>query len=151
MYTYVKKALYFLALTLLVLCLGGCSLQFGDGLLLLPKVPAEYVQLQQQLDTALADMQAAQASAATAAELRRQLIRRDLPSYIDTDALYALAQSVLDLCREGLQERGEGEEQYLEPLYDRVRRRTNPAKEMLNRLQNGESMAKLIADYGSLQ
>lgn len=53
MYTYVKKALALLALTMLLMCLGGCSLQFGDGLLLLPKVPAEYVQLQQQLNQIL--------------------------------------------------------------------------------------------------
>ena len=45
MYTYVKKALRLVGLLTLLLCLGGCSLQFGDGLLLLPKVPAEYVQL----------------------------------------------------------------------------------------------------------
>lgn len=53
MYTYVKKALQLAALVTLLLCLGGCSLQFGDGLLLLPKVPAEYVQLQQQLNEIL--------------------------------------------------------------------------------------------------
>ena len=53
MYTYVKKALSLFALTLLLVCLGGCSLKFGDGLLLLPKVPAEYVQLQQQLNEIL--------------------------------------------------------------------------------------------------
>lgn len=53
MYTYVKKALYLLGLMILLLCLGGCSLQFGDGLLSLPKVPAEYVQLQQQLNEIL--------------------------------------------------------------------------------------------------
>jgi len=53
MYTYVKKALRLVGLMTLLLCLGGCSLQFGDGLLLLPKVPAEYVQLQQQLNTIL--------------------------------------------------------------------------------------------------
>lgn len=53
MYTYVKKALRLVGLVTLLLCLGGCSLQFGDGLLLLPKVPAEYVQLQQQLNEIL--------------------------------------------------------------------------------------------------
>ena len=53
MYTYVKKALRLVGLLTLLLCLGGCSLQFGDGLLLLPKVPAEYVQLQQQLNEIL--------------------------------------------------------------------------------------------------
>ena len=53
MYTYVKKAFWLLCLTTFLLCLGGCSLQFGDGLLLLPKVPSEYVQLQQQLNEIL--------------------------------------------------------------------------------------------------
>ena len=55
MYTYVKKLLYLLSLSLALLLLGGCSLKFGDGLLLLPKVPAEYVQLQQQLNGILQD------------------------------------------------------------------------------------------------
>ena len=53
MYTYVKKLLYLTCLSLALLLLGGCSLKFGDGLLLLPKVPTEYVQLQQQLNTIL--------------------------------------------------------------------------------------------------
>ena len=55
MYSYVKKGLRLLGLTVLILLLGGCSLATGDGLLLLPKVPAEYVQLQQQLDAILAN------------------------------------------------------------------------------------------------
>ena len=53
MYTYVKKLLYLACLSLALLLLGGCSLKFGDGLLLLPKVPTEYVQLQQQLNAIL--------------------------------------------------------------------------------------------------
>jgi len=55
MYTYVKKLLYLACVSLALLLLGGCSLKFGDGLLLLPKVPTEYVQLQQQLNTILQD------------------------------------------------------------------------------------------------
>ena len=55
MYTYVKKLLYLACLSLALLLLGGCSLKFGDGLLLLPKVPTEYVQLQQQLNAILQD------------------------------------------------------------------------------------------------
>ncbi len=54
MYSYVKKALLLAGLLLMMTFWGGCSLQTGDGLLLLPKVPAEYVQLQQQLDQILA-------------------------------------------------------------------------------------------------
>jgi len=55
MYTYVKKLLCLLCMSLALLLLGGCSLKFGDGLLLLPKVPTEYVQLQQQLNAILQD------------------------------------------------------------------------------------------------
>lgn len=55
MYTYVKKLLYLLCASLALLLLGGCSLKFGDGLLLLPKVPTEYVQLQQRLNEILQD------------------------------------------------------------------------------------------------
>jgi len=51
MYKLFRKVLLLAGMTILLLLLGGCSLKFGDGLLSLPKVPAEYVQLQQQLDT----------------------------------------------------------------------------------------------------
>lgn len=83
-----------------------------------------------------------------AVELRRQLVRSELPAYINRDELYAFVKSVLDLCREGLAERGNGEEKYLDPLYERVKNRTNPAKTMLSRLKNGESINDLIKSYG---
>ncbi len=80
-------------------------------------------------------------------ELRRQLVCREMPAYIDKDGLYALAVRVLDLCRAGLVERGLGEEKYLQPLYERIEKRTNPAKTMLSRLQNGDSMNDIVMDY----
>ncbi len=86
----------------------------------------------------------------TAAELRRQLVRRELPAYINQEELYRLAGRVLDLCREGLAERGEGEEKYLLPLYDRVKRRTNPAKTMLERLESGEELYSVVKSYSRL-
>ena len=85
-----------------------------------------------------------------AVELRRQLVCRELPAYTDTDGLYALAESVLDLCKEGLCERGFNEEIYLAPLYERVKNQTNPAKTMLERLKKGESIGRIINDYGKL-
>jgi gamma-glutamylcysteine synthetase len=85
-----------------------------------------------------------------AAELRKQFVRKELPSTVDRDALYDLVSKVLDLCREGLSERGRGEEKYLEPLYQRINNRTNPAKEMLRRLQNGESMETIIKSYAEV-
>ncbi len=85
-----------------------------------------------------------------AVELRKQLVRKELPSTVNKDALYDLVSKVLDLCREGLADRGRGEEIYLEPLYQRAKNRTNPAKEMLSRLQNGESMEAIIKSYSEV-
>ena len=86
-----------------------------------------------------------------AVELRKQLVRRDLPSTFNENVLYELVTKVLDLCREGLEERGLGEEVYLKPLYKRTENRTNPAKEMLSRLKNGESMASVIKHYAEVE
>ena len=85
-----------------------------------------------------------------AAELRRQLVRRDLPSYIDRDRLYSFAKQVLDLSRQGLLERGLGEEKYLEPLYDRVNNRTNPANTMLAQLENGADIYDVVRSYAKI-
>ena len=83
-------------------------------------------------------------------ELRRQLVCRELPSYIDTDGLYKLAGSVLDLCKQGLIERGFGEEIYLAPLYERIEKRTNPARTMLEKLKNGERINDIVNDYSEV-
>lgn len=85
-----------------------------------------------------------------AVELRRQLVCREMPSYIDADGLYYLAGAVLDLCKAGLNERGLGEEIYLAPLYERIEKRTNPARSMLERLKNGEKINDIINDYGKI-
>ena len=83
-----------------------------------------------------------------AVELRRQLVCRELPAYIDTDGMYGLAKAVLDLCKDGLTERGFGEEIYLVPLYERIEKRTNPAESMLQRLKSGTSIDEIIREYG---
>lgn len=80
-------------------------------------------------------------------ELRRLLTKTTLPDFIDEDALYALLEQILDLAREGLLERGYGEEVYLAPLYDRVKNQTNPAKEILKRLEHGEDIEAIVKDY----
>ncbi|WP_407720954.1 glutamylcysteine synthetase [Ruminococcus sp. JE7B6] len=82
-----------------------------------------------------------------AAELRHQLVHRDLPKYVDPDGVYDLARKVLELSFEGLAQRGQGEEKYLEPLFERVKNRTNPAKTMLDRLKNGEGIYSIVKSY----
>ena len=83
-----------------------------------------------------------------AVELRRQLVCRVKPAYIDMDGLYALAKQILDLCKQGLIERGCGEEIYLSPLYERIKNRTNPALTMLYQLENGTHIDNIIMEYG---
>lgn len=86
----------------------------------------------------------------TPSELRKILVCRQLPAFIDQDHLYDLTGQVLAICREGLEQRGNGEERYLAPLYSRLENRTNPASAMLTRLENGESLLSIIHDYAAL-
>ena len=83
-----------------------------------------------------------------AVELRRQLVCRKWPAYIDTDGLYALTKQITDLCKQGLIERGYGEEIYLAPLYERIEKKTNPALTMLEQLEKGIHIDKIIKEYG---
>ena len=83
----------------------------------------------------------------SASELRGQLVHSDLPAFADEKDIYSLAEKVVDLCAEGLKERGYGEEKYLEPLYRRAEKHTNPAKTMLTELRSGSSLETLIRKY----
>ena len=84
----------------------------------------------------------------TPVELRKMFVRSDFPDFVDPNELYELIHQVLDLCTDGLRERGTGEEKYLYPLYERAKNKTNPAKSMVARLESGESIISLIQDYG---
>ena len=70
-----------------------------------------------------------------------------MPKYVDSDGVYDLARKVLELSFEGLEQRGQGEEKYLEPLFERVKNRTNPAKTMLDRIKNGEDIYSIVKSY----
>lgn len=85
-----------------------------------------------------------------ALELRKLFTKRELPSFVDEDKLYELIKTILDLSKEGLIERGHGEEVYLNPLYDRVNNRTNPAKTMLKMLDEGKTVEDIIKEYAKL-
>ena len=52
-------------------------------------------------------------------------------------------RSVLDVCAEGLRGRGRGEEVFLQPLFDRLERRENPAQEAVRVLEDGGVAALL--------
>ena len=84
------------------------------------------------------------------AELRSRFVKRPLPSFVDEDEIYLLLLRVVNLARDGLRERGSGEERYLEPLYDRIRNRTNPALTMLTALENGAPVEEFITKYAKI-
>ena len=85
----------------------------------------------------------------TAGELRKLLIQSELPSFVDKNEVCKLSKSIVDLASSGLKERGLGEEVFLNPLYKRIKKQTNPAREMINSLNN-KSLEEIIENYGNI-
>ena len=83
-------------------------------------------------------------------ELRKLLIKTEIPDLIDEDGLYDLTEKVLDLAKDGLIERGLGEEVFLQPLYDNVNNRSNPGKRILELLKSGMDLEDIIKIYGEV-
>ena len=86
----------------------------------------------------------------TATELRKLLVCDEIPSFIDKKGLCKLSKDIVDLANVGLKERGIGEEKFLKPLYLRIKKHTNPGKNIIGSLQKGVSIEKLIHDYGTV-
>lgn len=86
----------------------------------------------------------------TASELRKLLIKDEIPSFINKKDLCELTNNILDIAKEGLCQRGLGEETFLKPLYNRVKCHTNPGKEMIKSLHDGIKIEKIIKDYGGI-
>ena len=86
----------------------------------------------------------------SATELRKLFVKQEVPSFVDKDALDELAGQVVDLARSGLEKRGYGEEKYLEPLYDRIKKRQNPANRMLCQMRADGDIEKVIIEYAKL-
>ncbi len=85
------------------------------------------------------------------AELRNLLNAKEIPSFIDREALSEKLVQILDIAKDGLLERGYYEETFLEPLYARAENLTNPARELLNGLENGYPMEYYIKKYSTVQ
>lgn len=86
----------------------------------------------------------------TASELRKLLIRDEIPSFINKKKLCELTNNILNIAKDGLNKRGLGEEIFLKPLYNRVKYHTNPGKEMIKSLHDGIKIEKIIKDYGGV-
>ncbi len=86
----------------------------------------------------------------TAGELRKLLIQDELPVFIDGNDLCKLSNDIVDLANVGLKERGIGEEIFLNPLYERIKKHSNPGKDIITSMHNGMKLERIIKDYGDL-
>lgn len=103
-----------------------------------------------ELDKLLQEDQVIYHNGFSATELRKMFVKRELPAFVDKEDVYGLAKQVVDLAKDGLLERGYGEEVYLEPLYERIRKQSNPAQKMLRYLQDNRDIEDLIVKYGRI-
>lgn len=86
----------------------------------------------------------------TALELQNMLSKEELPDFIDRMALKGQLVKILDIARSGLKDRGRNEEHYLDALYERAEKLTNPAKQMLEGIRKGRQLVEFIKDYSAL-
>ena len=85
-----------------------------------------------------------------AAELQKLLSKRNLPAFLDEKAVEKQLLRILDLAADGLRKRQRGEESLLAPLYRRAALHTNPAKTMLNGIENGTPISEYIRQYAAI-
>lgn len=85
-----------------------------------------------------------------ATELRKLFVKVTLPDLFDNENTYSLAKQVLDLAYEGLAQRGFDEEKLLQPLYERINAKTNPAKTLLNLRKQNIALNDIILEYAKL-
>ena len=74
----------------------------------------------------------------------------EYPGFVKEEDLYALAKDILDLASIGLKERGLGEEILLQPLYERVKEHTNPARKLLALRGQGVELEDIILEYATI-
>ena len=85
-----------------------------------------------------------------ALELQKLLSKRSQPYFIDENRIEKQLIRILDLSSEGLKQRKLGEEILLAPLYERAQRHTNPARTMLDGINNGLPMINYIEQYAAI-
>lgn len=85
-----------------------------------------------------------------ASELRALFNKRELPDFIDLNALSGLILEVLDIARDGLKKRGYDEEKFLDPLYIRAKSLCSPARYLTEGLESGVPIESFIEEYARL-
>ena len=80
-------------------------------------------------------------------ELQDMLSMQKIPDFIDENGLRTQLVNILDIAASGLKQRGKNEEHFLDALYERAQKLTNPAREMLSKIKDGVPMKEIITDY----
>ena len=83
-------------------------------------------------------------------QLRVLCNQESLPDIFSKKEVTNLLLKVITLAEDGLQKRGNKEEDFLKPLYRRAETFTNPGKDILNGLRNGQSIEHYIKSYSNL-
>ena len=83
----------------------------------------------------------------TAIELQNMLSKTKLPELIDKRSLRGQLIRILDIARAGLAARGLNEEHYIDALYERAEKLTNPAKQMLEGIKSGRPLYDIVREY----
>lgn len=83
-------------------------------------------------------------------EQRKVFSRRFLPDSADQKQVSDYLLAILTVAHAGLVLRGKGEERFLQPLFERAGANTNPAKELLQRLEKGERLESVMQQYSRL-
>ena len=86
----------------------------------------------------------------TAGELRCLFNHAHFPNTVNQNKLRTLIKDVIDISEAGLKARGYGEETFLEPVYDRAKRLSSPAKDMKENLKKGMPMTDIIYEYAAI-
>jgi|AGTN01.2.fsa_nt_gi Gamma-glutamylcysteine synthetase len=82
-------------------------------------------------------------------ELRKLLLMKHLPAFVDRAKLKVLLNEILDIAAKGLRQRGKGEEVFLDCLYERADKLESPALNLLKQKNNSE-LEELIRYYAAL-
>lgn len=86
----------------------------------------------------------------TSEELREFFVRRKLPGFFDEKRAASVITDILDIAKEGLRQRGFGEEDLLDPLYVRARSLLSPAREMVEGIEGGKTLEYYIDRFGEI-
>lgn len=83
-------------------------------------------------------------------ELRALFIKKNLPTFVDENKLKSLLKNLIDIAKEGLINRGKGEEVFLDCLYDRAENLSPPAKEYFTLKEKGYTDKEIIREFSVL-